>query len=121
MATEDMPDIPVPAIRPSKADVGQPSEPIKEPIAELAEAPARRVSKAEVIAEPAEAPVKQETKEASVHDPEADDEEDDEVLDLPPVPTSPVRRKQEEAPEKTKSKTRGSCFVLIFVWSASTT
>jgi hypothetical protein len=93
MATEDMPEVPLSSIQPSKEeDIGQPSEPIKEPIAELAEAP-----------------VKQESKKASVHDPEADDEEDDEVLDLPAVPTSPVRRKQEEALEKRKSKPRGTC------------
>ncbi|KAG0606858.1 hypothetical protein M758_9G173700 [Ceratodon purpureus] len=106
MATEEMPDVPLSTIQPPEEDLVEPSEPLREPIAELAEAPVRHVSKKEAIAEPAEAPVRQESKKASVHDPEADDEEDDEVLDLPAVPTSPVRRKQEEAPEKAKSKVR---------------
>lgn len=87
-----MPDVPFPAFQAPKEDIGQPSEPIKEPIAELAEAP-----------------VRQESKKASTQAREADDEEDDEVLDLPAVPTSPVRRKQEEPPQKPKSKVRGTC------------
>lgn len=106
MATEDMPDVPIPAIKPSKEGIGEPSEPVKEPISELAEGPVRHVSK-EAITGPAEAPVKQESKKVSVDDPEADDEEDDEVLDLPAVPTSQVRRKQEEASKKAKNKARG--------------
>lgn len=91
MATEGMPDVPLPAIPSPKEDIVQPSEPIKEPIAELAEAP-----------------VRQESKKASSLDHEADDEEDDEVLDLPAVPTSPVRRKQEESSQKAKSKVQGT-------------
>jgi len=92
MATEGMPDVPPPVIQPPKEEeeeIGQPSEPIKEPIAELAEAP-----------------VRQESKKTSSLGHEADDEEDDEVLDLPAVPTSPVRRKQEEATQKAKIKVR---------------
>jgi len=87
MATEGMPDVPLPAIQPPKEEIGEPSEPIKEPIAELAEAP-----------------VRQESKKAPSLDHEAD-----EVLDLPAVPTSPVRRKQEEDTQKAKSKVRGTC------------
>lgn len=87
MATEGMPDIPLPAIQPPKEEIVQPSEPIKEPIAELAEAPTKQVSK-----------------KVSSTDHEADDEEDDEVLDLPTVPTSPVRRKQATAASKEKRK-----------------
>lgn len=88
MATEGMPDVPIPAIQPPKEEeIVQPSEPIKEPIAELAEAPTKQVSK-----------------KVSSRDPEADDEEDDEVLDLPTVPTSPVRRKEAKAASKEKRK-----------------
>ena len=91
MATEGMPEVPLPVIQPLKEEIAQPSEPIKEPIAEIAEAT-----------------VKQESKKVSSLDHEADDEEDGEVLDLPAVPTSPVRRKQEEAPQKAKKKVQGT-------------
>ena len=94
-----MPDVPLPAVPSPKEDIAEPSQPIREPIAELAEAPVRHVSKKEAIPDPAEAPVRQ-------------DDEEDEVLDLPTVPTSPVRRKQEEAPEKTKSKKPRGTFLL---------
>jgi charged multivesicular body protein 6 len=93
MATEDMPDVPLPVSQPSKQDIEEPveepvKEPIKEPIAELAETSTNEKNRKE-----------------SSQDHEANDEEI-EGLDLPDVPTSPVRKKQEEAPQKMKSKTR---------------
>lgn len=89
MATEDMPDVPLPVSQPSKQDIEEPvKEPIKEPIAELAETSTNEKNRKEYS-----------------QDHEANDEEI-EGLDLPDVPTSPVRKNQEEAPQKTKSKTR---------------
>lgn len=78
------------------------SEPIEEPIAELAEAPTKQVSK-----------------KVSFRDPEADDEEDDEVLDLPTVPTSPVRRKEAKAASKEKRKGKPLSY-LVSIWNHHT-
>lgn len=105
MATEDMPDVPLPVSQPSKQDI---EEPVKEPIAELAETSTNEKNRKEYS-----------------QDHEANDEEI-EGLDLPDVPTSPVRKNQEEAPQKTKSKTRGNVSISAFssqtwpVWLAPT-
>lgn len=89
MATEDMPEVPSTVSIPAKEEpIPTEQGPIKEPIAERAEGSVRQDHVTEEQVE--------------------DAEEDDELLDLPAVPTSPVRRKQEEAPKKSKSKIRGN-------------
>lgn len=93
MATEDMPEVPPPISTPSKEEpIPTEQEPIKEAIAERAEGSVRQDHVTEEQVE--------------------DAEEDDELLDLPAVPTSPVRRKQEEAPTKSKSKIRGNLICI---------
>lgn len=83
MATEDMPEVPSTVSIPAKkAPIPTEQEPIKESIAERAEGSVRQDH---VMEEQIE-----------------DAEEDDELLDLPAVPTSPVR------PKKSKSKIRGN-------------